>query len=105
VADELLTSSVEMVDGATIISVCGEVDMSNVAEFANVLFGTVEAATGPVVVDARALHYIDSSGMRVLVNAATRANECHISFGVRAPHPQTRRVIEILGLGDDLLDN
>jgi anti-anti-sigma factor len=101
-ADELFASEVHVVDGEAVLAVRGEIDIANAEDFAELLLATVEAATSHVVVDASGLRYIDSSGVRGLVNAATRAKARDISFVIRDPQPNTRRVLEILGLAEHL---
>ncbi|MEV4347118.1 STAS domain-containing protein [Actinoplanes sp. NPDC049596] len=54
-------------DGATVLAVTGEVDMSNAAEFSAALDGALsEAGAGPVVVDLSRVEYIDSAGLAVV---------------------------------------
>jgi anti-sigma B factor antagonist len=50
-------------DGAAVVVVAGEIDMSNTADFAAALDG---AGDGPLVVDLTSVDYIDSAGLAAL---------------------------------------
>ena len=52
-------------DGARVLSVTGEIDMSNVAEFGAALDRELAAGT-TVTVDLTAVAYLDSAGVAVL---------------------------------------
>jgi anti-anti-sigma factor len=62
-------------------------------------------ATGPklLVFDLNAVEFIDSSGLRVLLLAATRASEAGRRFVVARASGQVKRVIEMTG-GDRLFE-
>ncbi len=57
-------------DGAVVLTATGEIDMSNVADFARALAGTQE--DGTVVVDLRGLGYLDSGGINALFTHVDR---------------------------------
>jgi anti-anti-sigma factor len=84
---------------ATIILV-GEFDMTGTEPF----WGTVDEilATRPesVVVEARGLTFIDSSGLLALTRARDAATEAGVAFRIDEPSPALRRIAEISGLGD-----
>lgn len=50
-----------------------------------------------VVLDASALEFLDSSGLRVLLRGARLAEDGGTAFRVVAPHPVVRRVLELAG--------
>ncbi|MEV6445012.1 STAS domain-containing protein [Amycolatopsis sp. NPDC051716] len=55
-------------DGGRVLSVTGEIDMSNAAEFGAALDG--ELAAGAVTVDLTGVAYLDSAGVSVLFDRA-----------------------------------
>lgn len=73
----------------------GTLDLQSVS----VLREALRAASGParhVVVDLEDLHYIDSSGIRVLLLYAHLCRERGGGFLLARPRPSVRRVMEIV---------
>ena len=54
-------------EGSAILMLAGEVDLANADEVERKLRAYVASTTGDVRIDCRALEFIDSSGLRVLV--------------------------------------
>lgn len=65
------------VDGTTVLTVSGEVDLLTVSDLAAALTPAVHA--GPVVLDLSAVTFLDSSG----INTILRASQCAESAGHR----------------------
>lgn len=87
----------------TVISVSGEVDVSNAAELRAALDAGLSGASGhEVVVDLSDVPYIDSTGIGVLVGAAHRAAESGARLVVARPQRNVLRVLGMLGVGADL---
>jgi anti-sigma B factor antagonist len=84
-------------DGVPVITVSGELDVSNV----DVLKASVASVTAShperIIFDLRGLRYIDSAGIAVLLSAAS---ECGVRL--RDPSPAVLRVVELTGLTDVL---
>jgi anti-sigma B factor antagonist len=84
--------------GAPIVTVSGDLDMSN----ADALEATVAsvAAKRPerLIFDLSDLRFMDSAGIAVLLGAAAKVNVVQL----RDPSPAVRRVVELTGLGDVL---
>ncbi|WP_326750750.1 STAS domain-containing protein [Streptomyces hirsutus] len=55
-------------DGATLLTVVGEIDMSNTDTLAT----AIEATDGPLVIDLTAVEYLDSAGLSVLFTHSDR---------------------------------
>ncbi|MER5974941.1 MULTISPECIES: STAS domain-containing protein [unclassified Streptomyces] len=55
-------------DGAAVLTVVGEIDMSNAGE----LDKAITSVDGPVVVDLTAVEYLDSAGLSVLFRHSDR---------------------------------
>ena len=78
-------------DGARVLSVTGEIDMSNVAEFGAALDGEL-AAGAAVTVDLTGVTYLDSAGIAVLFDRAA-------SHDLRLTAPRLLdRVLRVSGL-------
>jgi anti-sigma B factor antagonist len=58
--------------------------------------------SGVVTVDVAGVSFMDSSGLRVLMEAATRAREGGGDLVVTHPTPGIARLVEISGLGEQL---
>lgn len=89
-------------DGATRVSVVGEVDVSNASELREQVDAVLAEAPAAVTVDLAEVAYIDSTGIGVLVGAATRAAEAHVAFKVANPQANVRRVLGLLGVEQQL---
>jgi anti-anti-sigma factor len=57
---------------------------------------------GEVIVDLDGVSFVDSSGLRVLLDATNRARAAGGDLTLRSPKPSIRRLIEISGLGDHM---
>jgi stage II sporulation protein AA (anti-sigma F factor antagonist) len=84
--------------GPRTIRVEGEVDTSNSDALAEALHGVTEGnGNGDVVVDMEGLTFIDSSGFRVLIQAA-RSLEGRGRLVLRSAPPLVERLFHTLGL-------
>jgi anti-sigma B factor antagonist len=77
----------------------GEIDAHTAPNLATALAALPE---GVVRVDMAEVSFIDSSGLRVLMEAMTKARERGGDLVVSQPSPAVARLIEISGLGDQL---
>ncbi|MDF3299088.1 STAS domain-containing protein [Streptomyces tropicalis] len=59
-------------DGTALLTVSGEIDMSNSDAFAEALAKALDATAEPLVLDLSAVEYLDSAGLTVLFNHADR---------------------------------
>ena len=91
--DGLLRLAVQENPSATVISVEGELDMASAPELERLLDGQ----RGPVLLDLRSLHFIDSSGLRLLVGAEERSRRDGLDLRL-ASGPATQRILELTGL-------
>jgi anti-anti-sigma factor len=64
--------------------------------------GYVAASHGDVVVDCHALTFIDSSGIKVLLDVAVAATRLGRGFVATSVQPQCRRTFQLAGV-DQLL--
>lgn len=80
---------------ATVISVCGEIDLSSCGRLREeVLASLVRGAT---VLDLAGVGFCDSTGVRVLVEAERVARAGGVSFRLAAASPAVERVLEVVG--------
>lgn len=96
--DELFSCEQHREGDATLVAFRGELDMTNATEAFDVLIEAIRK--GDVIIEASELTFIDSSGIRSLVEAH---REAHRGIGtgrtvvVRNPSEPVRRVLEVTG--------
>ena len=88
--------------GASTVTVTGEVDVSNANQRRDGLDTVVGQSLAGVYVDLAQVAYIDSTGIGVLVGAATRSADAGVTFAVTNPQPNVRRVLGLLGVEGQL---
>lgn len=80
-------------EGRVVVTLTGELDMATV--------GQLSAATadvpagGSLLIDMAELDFMDSSGLRVLMNLDVRSREEGWSLAVARPRPAVTRLLEI----------
>lgn len=90
--------SVDQVGARTVVAVRGELDLATAPELEVALLPTLEAG-GDVALDLRALEFMDSTGVRVIVAAHHAAQEHAGTLTVAVvPDGPVGRVLEISGL-------
>ncbi len=87
-------------DGTPVVAATGDLDLSNVGRFTEILERVSAAAHGLVVVALDGVSYFDSQGVRALLRAQQRlaASRCRLAI-VAPPGSTIRRLIEVAGLG------
>jgi anti-anti-sigma factor len=86
------------VDGLLTIKVAGHLDISTEEIVRRALDEAVAGGTSRLVIDASALHFMDSSGLAVLLSAAANVDQLEL----RNPPQIIKRLITISGLGETL---
>jgi anti-anti-sigma factor len=81
-------------DGAPVIGLQGELDLSNVDAVRGALEDLLAAEPARVVFDLSGLSFMDSSGIALLIQTAERAGRIEL----QKPSPVVRRLIESMGL-------
>lgn len=100
---ELPVASVEVVarsDDTCVIRLSGTLDLHGVAVVENELRWLVEHALRQhIQIDCRDVHFVDSSGLRLLIEvelmAGTHGSDLHVD-----PTPQLREILHVAGLAD-----
>lgn len=83
----------------TLVRVRGELEFATAPELQRALAG-VSADRGPVLCDLSDVTFLDSSALRVLVQARLRLGTRE-SLRLVVPRPSIRRVFEISGLSEE----
>jgi anti-anti-sigma factor len=96
--DALVTSQ-HLADGAAIIDVRGELDVTTVNGFRTLLVDTITRhQPARVIVDMRRVTFMDSTGIGALVVGYNTAHEIGAEFVIRNPSPFVLRQLHITGL-------
>jgi len=85
-------------DGAVVIQLAGEIDISNAANVQEAVDQAAEPGAEHLVFDLGQLEFIDSSGLAVLLAVARRVPRVQL----RNPSPFLQRVLEVTGLSATL---
>ena len=92
-------AAVERQGATTVIALCGEMDLASEERF---LEAVATASKGPLVIDLRQVAFIDSSGVRLILEqrARQRANGGAPLSVVLGDEGPARRVFDLLELTD-----
>lgn len=85
-----------------IITVTGEVDISNADRLREAINFALEQPTEEIQLDLAQVAYIDSTGIGVLVGAAHHAAEHGKGFSVVNAQPGVMRVAQLLGVDQEI---
>jgi anti-anti-sigma factor len=96
--DELLTVRTAFEEGTYLIAVYGELDISTVAELQRHLSSAEATDAREIVVDLSALHFMDSTGIRLLFEAHSRSRADGDRLRLLRGSPSVHRAVEICGL-------
>lgn len=80
----------------------GELDHDGVKDVENDVRWAVAQATGSVALDCSGVTFVDSAGLRLLIQAQMTAVDRHVDFGLVAPSQPVVRLLAMTGL-DDLI--
>jgi anti-anti-sigma factor len=94
-----LTLRVGQQDGHTVLSVAGEIDITNSDWLTERLAAEIDVATaeGGVIVDLASVGFCDASGIRSLLVTRNHCRERHTSLLVTGAQGPVRRVLVITG--------
>lgn len=99
---DLLTVRSCLSDGAYVIAVYGELDVSTVAEVREHLLRAEASDASEIVVDLSALHFMDSTGVHLLHEAHLRSRADGDRLRMLRGPAEVHRVLEICGLEREL---
>ena len=101
---ERLRWSVSRVESEVVVSLDGELDLATVEPLSGILREILEQRPATVALDMARVSFIDSTGIRCLVNAASAAATDGCKVVVRRPTATVVRVLGICGVDELLLD-
>lgn len=93
---DTMSTSVETRDGATVLTVTGEVDLATAPALENAIDAALGAGPAGLVIDLTAVSFLASAGMAALVAAHQRAGKT--SIAVVADGPATSRQLKMTSL-------
>jgi anti-sigma B factor antagonist len=102
-----VTSVVDGPSSPAVVAAPAELDLATAPEFRDRIDLAFTSGAAVVVADMGDTAFCDSSGLKVLVHAALRAQDNGQRFELRSPSPTLRRTVAIvgasalLGLADD----
>lgn len=89
--------------GRVVVTVSGDVDMLTAERLREGLAEAVRTAgTGPVIVDLSQVPFLDSSGIRALLDGYNTAMVAGGTLTVRGAHGTVARVLEVVGVDQAL---
>jgi anti-sigma B factor antagonist len=93
---------VEELDGRTVLSVAGDVDLATSPIVLNRVEGLFRESVTTIALDLGAVTFLDSSGLAALLRAHTLAVEHDVPFTFASVSSEVRRVVRGAGLADVL---
>ncbi len=86
------------VDGSVMVHLTGELDMASAPGLGRALDAVLDAGATALCLDVARLTFIDSTGIRVFVNACRRAQRQGCPFSVRSPGRAVSKVLHLTGV-------
>jgi anti-sigma B factor antagonist len=81
-------------DGTPVVSLSGELDLTNAEHVRSVISDALSGQTARLVFDMSGVQFMDSSGIALLASAIRKVQEVEL----RNPTPIVRRLVELTGL-------
>lgn len=94
---DTMTTAVTTRDGATVLTVTGEVDLATAPALENAIDAALGSEPASLIIDLTAVTFLASAGMAALVAAHQRAGEA-TSIVVVADGPATSRQLKMTSL-------
>ncbi|GII03648.1 STAS domain-containing protein [Planobispora takensis] len=85
-------------DDFTIITIIGEVDKTEEALLSEQINEALTVTRPRLLFDLSSMDFIDSSGLRLLVQASSRAHRCGGTCALCCLNPVPRRIMRLTGL-------
>jgi len=86
--------------GEFVVSVFGEVDIATTPKLLEAMRAALDSGE-TIILDLAAMTFIDSQGLKLLVEAHARAQKGRLQrVVIRSPRPQARKVLEVTGLAE-----
>jgi anti-anti-sigma factor len=101
-SDDLLTIRTAFSQDTYVIAVYGELDVSTVPEVRRELIRAESTSASEIVIDLSALHFMDSTGVHLLVEAHSRSQSDGNRLRLLRGTSHVQRVLEICGMDREL---
>jgi anti-anti-sigma factor len=88
--------------GGVRVELTGEIDLSVIDDLERRLAPALEQAPDPLVIDLRAVEFLDSSGLRLLIALNEKTQADGRRFTLIAAGDPVARVLELAGIDDRL---
>ena len=89
-------ASVSAGESGPVITLSGEVDLSTIAEFSDVITAQLAGGTVNLTIDASGMSFADSASMRVLMLAAMTLRRRGGGLVLLRPQPALARLLDIM---------
>lgn len=93
---------VQQLDGATLLSARGELDLASAPQLEKELERVNEAQPELMILDLREVDFMDSTGLRLVVTAHQRAKDAGRRFGVVNGKKQVQRLLSLTRVEEQL---
>ncbi len=90
--------STRQASGATVVDIVGDITLHNSPEVRRTLLVALQGRTGRVIVNLKAVRYIDSSGVASLVEGLKASRDTGIRLALVGLSPAARQVLELTRL-------
>jgi anti-anti-sigma factor len=88
---------------ATVVMVCGELDLASSATLEEALAEAEGSDLEPLILDLRKVDFMDSSGLAVVVKSHQRAQKAGRPFAVVNGSSQVQRLLSVTGVDDRII--
>lgn len=95
-----LSLEVRRAGASAVVSARGDIDLSTLAKASAALDGA-RAGAGSLVLDLREVGFMDTSGLRLIIEEQRRAAATGYRFAVVRGSRRVQRLLEIAGLGGE----
>ena len=87
-------------DGSITVMLAGELDHDGVMDIENDVRWAVTEAVGSVALDCAAVTFVDSAGLRLVLQTQMMAVDRHLRFTLASPSDVVLRLLVLTGLDD-----
>ncbi len=92
-------------DGVIGVCIAGEIDMATAPQVTDAVRTALTAHPSVVHIDLAAVTFLDSSGIRTLLQAQNEAAEQRVVLRVINAHPRVAHILDLTGLLEILQDD
>lgn len=100
--DDLLTVRTAFSEDTYVLALYGELDLSTVGEVSRELVRAEATGASEIVIDLSALHFMDSTGIQLLMEAHARSRADGDRLRLLRGPAEVQRALEICGLDREL---